>query len=170
MHFEGQQVVSIATQLSMRNLVAASMATILIHYQGVDLKQAKVFELQIAGSCPDIYLGLAVIYFLISHSISWRGDLVSLGKWNSGDIDALSYASGFTKIESKTASLISRAEELLAGTLTNKDRSHLLSIKSELEDLNSKQKSYSSFFKIYFFGWYLLAPVFLSCWAMSLIL
>ena len=168
MHFQGQQVVSIATQRSMRNLVTASMATILLFYQNVDLKHAKLFEVEIAASNPEIYFGVAVIYFLTGHLVNWRADFLSLGKWNVADTEIETGFGGTGNQITKLQQIINRLEVIHGDGFTqNELAQHLPQTSHDLKVLVARMQRHHFHYFIFFWGWYLIVPLALSIAAIN---
>ena len=164
LHFEGQEVVSLATRRAMRNVVATSFAVIIIRYHDVNLDDFTIFELTFGDGAVDRSLIWIHGYLLISWLVSWTGDLFSLGRWNAGETTGESGWDGYTELMSRTGKIISTIEDDI------KQQPHELKQRThdELRKLNTRQTRHRTCFLLYFYGWHLTVPFLLGICAVCL--
>lgn len=172
MHFSGHEVISRSTKRGMRNLLVSSFTLLTLSFHHVALDSFTIFGLEFPeGTVSD---SLLLIHFVILFSflISWIGDLISIGYWNSGELVSFfgTALDGTKQSASRTAVVIHQLEtqigilELVAskGKPLDPHINKFSQALRELERLNQKQKHHRIFFYIYFYVWYLVFPMIMS--------
>lgn len=165
MHFEKNEVISIASQRSWRAVIGSSFVILSVWHFDISLDNFTVFGLTFQNGAIDQMLLSFHVLFLVSYGFSWVGDAVSIGEWNAGELAGSGAWGGSTEIHSRMHRIVrdleSQIESAKSSSQSNDDGAKGVTIsKATLDDLKSiSEKQYRFRWYFYFYGWYLVFPL-----------
>ena len=182
MHFQGRELISRGTKATSRTLLSICFAKIFVVYFAVNISSAKIAGVDIGEADLGLATSLLIIFLLVSHGISWIGDVLSFRRWNVSE--KVSQMSGWggggvdthllTKIDGVLASLEALKEEANGNTgratgeqlkkiVLSVSNTHKLveGIKGGISDL-----TFFAWFVL--FGWYAIFPIIMASTAIYL--
>ena len=167
MHFEKNEVISIASQRSLRAVIGSSIVILSVWHFDISLDNFTVFGLTFQNGAIDQMLLSFHVLFLVSYGFSWVGDAVSIGEWHAGELAGSGAWGGSTKIHSRMNRIVSGLESQIesaeSSSQSNDDKATDIKIlEATLDDLKSsseKQNRFRWYFYFYFYGWYLVFPL-----------
>lgn len=186
MHFQGQQLVSRATHLSARSLVALSAAVVLAELVGIDLCGFSLLGIE-PGSKLWPVAAAVIVFLAVGHLLNWIGDRHAFQAWNSETkITGSSIIDlGGTPLRSEISEALSRIggmKDTLKGIEeqpenAERNAEQMESLGTQLGDVDARLTRLSRSVdrltmhaRLYLYGWLLIVPAGLAAWAFSIAL
>ncbi len=82
MNFQGQELISRATYISNRSLVAVAFAKILTVTTGIDSSELSILNVEPGRQNLEAITDFLLVFLAVNHLLSWFGDAQSFKAWN----------------------------------------------------------------------------------------
>lgn len=171
MNFQGQELISRATYVSNRSLVALAFAKILAISASIDVSEFTILGVSPGAAKIEYVTNFLLVFLALNHCLSWYGDLKSFVAWNHpakvvSNMDILADESAqVSKLEYHT----SRIEEFSklqkdwlkdADTKTVRDPDqYSAEIVQTAKDLMQSTARLERYAALYLWGWFLALPL-----------
>ncbi|MGR3815152.1 MAG: hypothetical protein ACU0AU_13735 [Cognatishimia activa] len=183
MHFQGQELISRGTKATNRSLLFTSFAVLLLPFSKPTEKGVvQLLSLEFPIGLVEFGAVALLVFLVISHVISWRGDMLSYQRWNLPGKTPSKYLDTINELRSQTEQSFERFDYILerfervvknhsdkADRILTTDFSKTLDeakvTREFLEDMNAGIARLGLFARFVLFGWFLAVPLLIAAFA-----
>ncbi|MEO3478272.1 hypothetical protein AAFO90_11390 [Phaeobacter sp. CAU 1743] len=166
MHYAGAPLVSKATATSGRACLSLAVVVVLTTYLEVDTSSLEVLGISFSEKQLSSGSLWVQIILLLSLTLNWLGDLISLGKWNSSVSQKLAESTfgGGGKMKGRLEYVLKHLENAIdpEKTIEKADFSY---VKRQLEEVDRSLWWHEKYAVLYVVGLHFILPASISLWS-----